>query len=250
MKLLNKSVLITGAAGGIGSAVAKMCAEEGASVYLLDLDGEKGKELEISLKNSGYSVKFIKVDVTSEEDWKQAAETVLQENERIDVLVNNAGINIRHDIDEMTVVEWDKMMKVNIGSVFLGIKTVLPHMRLQQSGSIVNMSSVCGLVGHKYTNEAYTASKGAITLLTKSVAVRNAKYGVRVNSVHPSTVNTPFVQKVFKDPKKKQERLDEVPLGRLASVDDVAKSILFLASSDSEFLNGVSLPVDGGVTAY
>jgi len=250
MRLEDKSVIVTGAAGGIGNAVAELCAKEGASVYLLDLDKEKGEELERELINKGYIAKFLKTDVTSEEDWKKAAESVLQDNERIDVLVNNAGINIRHDIDEMTVEEWDKMMKVNIGSVFLGIKTVLPYMRLQQSGSIINMSSVCGLVGHKYTNEAYTASKGAITMLTKSVAVRNAKYGLRVNSVHPSTVNTPFVQKVFKDPKKKQERLDEVPLGRLASVDDVAKSILFLASEDSGFLNGVALPVDGGVTAY
>jgi len=123
-------------------------------------------------------------------------------------------------------------------------------MRERGGGSIINMSSVCGLIGHKYTNEAYTATKGALTLLTKSVATRYAKDNIRCNSVHPSTVDTPLVQVLFKDPERKKERLDEVPLGRLASADDVAEAVLFLASPEGSFLNGVALPVDGGLTAY
>ena len=116
--------------------------------------------------------------------------------------------------------------------------------------SIINISSVCGLIGHQYTPEAYTASKGAVTLLTKSVASRYAKDGIRCNSIHPSTVDTPLVQVLFKDPARKAERLGEVPLGRLATSDDVANAVLFLASDEASFINGAALTVDGGVTCY
>jgi len=126
----------------------------------------------------------------------------------------------------------------------LSIKHTLPVMRNQKSGSIINMSSICGLVGHKYTPEAYTASKGAVTLLTKSTAVRYAKTGVRINSLHPSTVETDLVKKMLSDPEKMKERLDEV------NVEDVANAALFLASDESSFITGISLPVDGGLTAY
>ncbi len=112
------------------------------------------------------------------------------------------------------------------------------------------MSSICGLVGHKYTNEAYTTTKGALTLLTKSIAARYAKDNIRCNSVHPSTVDTPLVQALFKDPDRKKERLDEVPLGRLATAEDVSEAVLFFVSPEASFLNGVALPVDGGLTAY
>ena len=111
------------------------------------------------------------------------------------------------------------------------------------------MSSVCGLIGHRYTTEAYTVTKGAVTLLTKTIAVRYAKDNIRCNSIHPSTVDTPLVQEMFKDPVKKQERYNEVPLGRLATEADVAAAVLFLASDEARFLNGVALPVDGGTTA-
>ncbi len=164
--------------------------------------------------------------------------------------MNNAGINIRKPIEEMEVDEWDTMMRVNVRSVFLGIKHTLPVMRKQKRGSIINMSSICGLVGYKYTPEAYTTSKGAVTLLTKSAAVRYAKTGVRINSLHPSTVETDLVKKMLSDPERMKERLDEVPLARLAKVDDVANAALYLASDESSFITGISLPVDGGLTAY
>jgi cyclopentanol dehydrogenase len=133
---------------------------------------------------------------------------------------------------------------------FLGIKHSIPLFRRRGGGSIVNMSSVCGLVGHKYTNEAYTATKGALTLLTKSIATRYAKENIRCNSVHPSTVDTPLVQTLFLDPERRRERLEEVPLGRLATSEEVAEAVLFLVLPESSFLNGVALPVDGGLTAY
>jgi NAD(P)-dependent dehydrogenase (short-subunit alcohol dehydrogenase family) len=122
-------------------------------------------------------------------------------------------------------------------------------MRTGGGGLIINISSVSGLIGHAFTTEAYTMTKGAVTLLTKAIAVRYAKDNIRCNSIHPSTVNTPLVQELFKDPVKKQQRLDEVPLGRLATEADVANAALFLASDEAAFLNGIALPVDGGTTA-
>jgi len=141
------------------------------------------------------------------------------------------------------------MLAVNVKGPFLGIKHAIPLMRQAGGGAIINMSSICGLVGHKYTTEAYTITKGAVTLMTKTVGVRYAKDNIRCNSIHPSTVDTPLVQILFQDPQRKQERLGEVPLGRLATELDVANAALYLASDEAAFLNGVSLPVDGGLTA-
>jgi len=250
MRLQGKIAIITGAAGAIGSAIAVRFAEEGATVFLCDLDKLKGVELEKNIRFSGGKATFFSMDVTVEEEWKKTISKVVELSGRLDILINNAGINIRKPIEGMEVEEWDTMMRVNVRSVFLGIKHALPIMRKQKKGSIINMSSICGLIGHKYTPEAYTATKGAVTLLTKSAAVRYAQDQVRINSLHPSTVNTPLVQNLFKDPEKKRERLDEVPLGRLATVGDVANAALYLASDESLFLTGVSLPVDGGLTAY
>ncbi|MBP8718342.1 MAG: glucose 1-dehydrogenase [Candidatus Atribacteria bacterium] len=250
MRLDNKTAIITGAAGGIGSAISLRFALEGASVYLCDLENTSGKELEKRILQSGGKAIFFPMDVTLESDWQKLMSQLIESHQKLDILINNAGINIRKPIEEMEVEEWDTMMRVNVRSVFLGIKHTLPLMRRQKSGSIINMSSICGLVGHKYTPEAYTASKGAVTLLTKSTAVRYAKDGVRVNSLHPSTVRTALVNKMLSDPERRKERLEEIPLGRLATVDDVMNAALFLACDESSFLTGVSLPVDGGLTAY
>jgi len=250
MRLNKKTAIITGAAGGIGSAISLRFAQEGANVFLCDLEQSSGKELEKKILQAGGKAVFSQMDVTSEIDWKKMILKLMNLSHSLDILVNNAGINIRKPIEEMEVEEWDTMMRVNVRSVFLGIKHALPLMRKQKSGSIINMSSICGLVGHKYTPEAYTASKGAVTLLTKSAAVRYAKDGVRINSLHPSTVRTDLVNKMLADPDKMRERLDEIPLGRLATVNDVVNAALYLASDESSFLTGISLPVDGGLTAY
>jgi cyclopentanol dehydrogenase len=250
MRLEKKTAIITGAAGGIGSAIALRFAQEGANIFICDLEQSAGKELEERIAKQGGKAIFFPMDVTSEPDWEKLVIEMTNLNFTLDILVNNAGINIRKPIEEMEVDEWDTMMRVNVRSVFLGIKHVLPIMRKQKRGSIINMSSICGLVGHKYTPEAYTASKGAITLLTKSTAVRYAKAGLRINSLHPSTVETALVKKMLSDPERMKERLDEVPLGRLATVYDVVNAALYLASDESTFITGVSLPVDGGLTAY
>jgi len=250
MNVKNKTIVITGGAGGLGSSMARLLSANGATVFILDMDVEKGNALVAEIQLAGGVAYFFKIDLTKEEDWKLVIEETLKITGKLDVLVNNAGINIRKAIEDMSIEEWNTMMTVNTGSVFLGSKYAIPVMRKQGGGAIINMSSVCGLVGHKFTPEAYTASKGAVTLLTKAIASRYAKDGIRCNSIHPSTVDTPFVQLMFKDPVKKKERYDEVPLGRLASADDVAQSVLYLASEEARFINGIALPVDGGVTCY
>ncbi len=250
MNVKNKIVAITGAAGGLGAGMARTLAANGAEVWLLDLDGAGVEQLAQELCRSGGKAHGLYLDVTSPEGWQSVLGQIVDACGRLDVLVNNAGINIRKPIDEMVKDEWMKMMEVNTGSVFLGTKYALPIMRTQGGGAIINTSSVCGLIGHKYTPEAYTATKGAITTFTKAVASRYGKDGIRCNSIHPSTVETALVARMLQDPARRAERYDEVPLGRLASVDDVANAVLYLASDEAAFLNGVSLPIDGGVTCY
>ncbi|MGD0294648.1 MAG: SDR family oxidoreductase [Terracidiphilus sp.] len=244
MRLSGKTALITGAAGGIGAEIARRFREEGASVFVCDVNRAEGEKTAASM-----GAVFLPLDVTSEESWKAALAAVLKRIGRLDILVNNAGINIRKNIEEMPAESFDAMMAVNVRGPFLGIKHALPVMRAAGGGVILNMSSICGLVGHKYTNETYTTTKGALTMLTKSVAVRYAKDNIRCNSIHPSTVETAFVQAMLKDPDRRAERLGEVPLGRLASAIDVANALVYLASDEASFINGVAFPVDGGLTA-
>ena len=250
MTVRDKIAMITGAGGGLGSEMARLLCDNGAKVFILDLDAEKGQATADDIVKGGGSAWFIRADVTSEADWKAAVDAAVKTCGRLDVLVNNAGINIRKPVEEMSIDEWCTMMKVNTGSVFLGCKYAIPVMRGQGGGAIINTSSVCGLVGHKYTPEAYTATKGAVTMLTKAIASRYAKDGIRCNSIHPSTVDTPLVRERLKDPQFHAERLGEVPLGRLATAADVANAVLYLASEEAAFLNGVALPIDGGVTCY
>jgi NAD(P)-dependent dehydrogenase (short-subunit alcohol dehydrogenase family) len=244
MRLSGKIALITGAAGGIGAEIARRFQEEGASVFVADTNCAEGEKTAASI-----GAVFIALDVASEQSWKKAFFVVLERSGRLDVLVNNAGINIRKNIEEMDVESFDAMMAVNVRGAFLGIKHALPIMRAGGGGVIINMSSICGLVGHRYTNETYTAAKGALTMLTKSVAVRYAKDNIRCNSVHPSTVETALVQAMLKDPERRAERLGEVPLGRLGSVTDVANALVYLASDEASFISGVAFPIDGGLTA-
>lgn len=250
MRLQNKITLITGAAQGIGKAIAERYLAEGATVFVCDLKEAEGEQVASSLRASGGQAWFLSLDVSSEENWKRVFDAVVERCGRLDVLVNNAAINIRQPIEEMTVENLDAMLRVNVKGPFLGIKHAIPLLRRGGGGSIINMSSICGLIGHKYTPEAYTTTKGAITLLTKSIATRYAKDNIRCNSIHPSTADTPLMREYFKDPARRAERLSEIPLGRFSSVDDIASAALFLASDEAAFLNGVALPVDGGLTSY
>lgn len=243
-RLAGKVALVTGAAGGLGAAIAARFREEGAVVFVADVNAQEGEKTAAPI-----GAMFVALDVTSEESWKAALAAVVAKAGRLDVLVNNAGINIRKNIEEMPVESFDAMLAVNVRGPFLGIKHALPLMRARGGGVILNMSSVCGLIGHRYTNETYTTTKGALTLLTKSVAVRYAKDNIRCNSIHPSTVETAFVRAMLQDPERRAERFGEVPLARLATAADVANAAVYLASDEASFINGVAFPVDGGATA-
>jgi NAD(P)-dependent dehydrogenase (short-subunit alcohol dehydrogenase family) len=246
MRLLNKVALITGGAQGLGAEIARRFHNEGAFVFIGDINEADGDNAARGMERAV----FLKLDVTSEANWEAVLAAIVAKSGRLDVLINNAGINIRKNIEEMPAESLDAMLAVNVKGPFLGIKHVLPIMRRAGGGIILNMSSICGLVGHKYTNEAYTATKGALTLLTKSIASRYAKDNIRCNSVHPSTVDTPFVQAVLKDPERRAERFREIPLGRIATAGDVASAFVFLASDEASFINGAAFPVDGGLTSW
>jgi cyclopentanol dehydrogenase len=250
MRLRNKRALITGGAQGIGYAIAETFCREGATVFIADVNEQLGLQAAAKLREKGGNATFVVLNVTSEKDWQQVFSQIEQEVGGLDVLVNNAGINVRKVIEEMSAEELDRMYGVNVKGPFLGIKYALPVMKKAGGGSIINMSSVCGLIGHMYTPEAYTTTKGAVSLLTKAVAARYGKFNIRCNSINPSTADTPLVQEVLKDPERRKERLGEVPLGRMASLQDIAEAALYLASQEAAFINGVALPVDGGVTAY
>jgi NAD(P)-dependent dehydrogenase (short-subunit alcohol dehydrogenase family) len=250
MRLKDKVALITGAAQGLGLAMADLFGREGARVFLADLKAEQGQAVAAELRAQGVQAWFVPLDVTSEPSWAAAYATLLDQAGRLDVLVNNAGVNVRRPIEEMTVEGLDLMLAVNVRGPFLGIKHALPLLRRGGGGSILNLGSVCSLIGHKFTPEAYTTVKGALLQLTKAVAVRYAPDNIRANIICPSTVETPLVREFLKDPQRLAERLGEVPLGRLASLQDVAQTALFLASDEAAFINGVAFPVDGGVTAW
>ncbi|MCL1993938.1 MAG: SDR family oxidoreductase [Spirochaetes bacterium] len=249
MRLAQKTALITGGAQGLGAAIARLFAAEGATVFLGDLKAEDGNKTAAEISQKGGKAFFVTLDVASEQSWIDAMAQVQSKAGRLDVLVNNAGINIREPVEVMKAENLDTMLAVNVKGPFLGTKHAIPLLRKSGGGSIINMSSVCGLVGHAYTTEAYTLTKGAVTLFTKSIAVRYAKDNIRCNCINPSTVDTPLIQELFKDPQRKQERLGEVPLGRLCTDVDVANAALFLASDEASFINGIALPVDGGTVA-
>ncbi|HOV38046.1 MAG TPA: glucose 1-dehydrogenase [Spirochaetales bacterium] len=250
MRLQGKVALVTGAARGIGEGISRVLSREGATVFVCDLLEKEGKETVQELESFGVKAFFFKLDVSSEESWKEAFRFVMKQAGRFDILVNNAGINIRQTIEEMEVQNLDKMLAVNVKGPFLGIKHAIPLFKKGGGGSIVNTSSICGLVGHLYTNEAYTLTKGAVVQLTKSVATRYAKFNIRCNSVAPSTVETQYNKEFLSEPQRRAERIGEIPLGRMASVEDVAEAVLYLVSPEGSFINGVILPVDGGLTAY
>ena len=248
MNSRHKVALVTGGLGGIGKAVSKKLLQDGLIVFVCDIQDELGKEVIAELSGLG-EVMYLHLDVTEESHWQNAYKEIMDRCGRMDVVVNNAGINIRVVIEECSVEQWDQMFQVNVRGPFLSIKHGIPIMRKQGYGLFINMSSVAGLVGYIPTNESYTATKGAVTLLTKSIATRYAKYGIRCNSIHPATVETELVKKVIADPKLRNERIADIPLNRLCTPEDVANAVSFLASEQASFINGVQFAVDGGLTA-
>lgn len=246
-----KIALITGAASGIGLATARLLRDEGAEVVRTDRDKPAA---DAALTTLGQHARFHLLDVTSENDWIAVTDAVVSEFGRIDVLVNSAGVALLKDIETTTLDDWRALMAVNLDGTFLGCKHAVRVMKERGGGSIINMSSVAGLIGNGNL-AAYSASKGGVRLLTKSVALHCARkgYAIRCNSVHPSFVETPMLRGMIaagRDPAKMEANcVSAAPLGRLAQPIEVARTILFLASDESAFTTGAELVVDGGLTA-
>ena len=248
MRLENKVALISGGARGMGAVEARLFAQEGARVVIGDVLEDEGRRTEAEINESGGECVFVRLDVTSEESWQSAVSEAIGRFGKLDILVNNAGIYRTNNVAETSSDEWDQVMDINAKGVFLGTKSAIPAMRDNGSGSIVNISSVAGLVGNQMSS-AYTASKGAVRLLTKSTAIQYARDGIRCNSVHPGTIVTDMTAGLLANDAYREDRVNRTPIGRLGTPEDVAFGVLFLASDEASFMTGSELVIDGGRTA-
>lgn len=241
-RLEGKVAIITGAAQGMGASHARKFVEEGAKVVLTDLNEEKGKAFAAEL---GENALFVKQNVTSAEDWAKVVEETEKAFGKVDILVNNAGITMAKSLLQVTEEEYRRIVDINQVSVFLGMKTVIPAMQKVGGGSIVNISSMNGIVAGAI---GYTDTKFAVRGMTKAAAVECANYGIRVNSVHPGVIATPMV--VQDDTKAAVEEFSKhIPLKRVAQPEEVSSLVLYLASDESSYSTGTEFIVDGGLTA-
>ncbi|KEQ51582.1 SDR family oxidoreductase [Sphingobium chlorophenolicum] len=254
-RLAGKKALVTGAAQGIGATTARMLAREGAQVLLTDinLDGAQAVAAQIDAAHGPGTAYAMRHDVTSEADWIAAVEHARETMGGLSVLVNNAGIVVTGSVEELSLDDWHRGMAINNDSVFLGSKYALPLLRENQPASIVNLSSIAGLIAaHNLAN--YNASKAAVWLLSKSIALHCARNGwdIRCNSVHPTFIRTPILDDLIgdRDEATMMAKLArQVPLGRLGDPEEVAHAVVYLASDESRFMTGAELKLDGGISA-
>ena len=226
-----------------------MFAEEGASVVIGDILDEQGRQTEAELQELGYNVTYVHLDVTSESDWESAVQAAIGTYGKLDILLNNAGILIRKNIEETTAEDWDRIFSVNAKGVFLGTKAAIPAMRENGGGSIINISSTAGLVGSPNGSASYTATKGAVRLFTKSTAIQHAREGIRCNSIHPGPIETDMIADTLNDPANMALRMQRLPLGRVGKPSEIAYGAIYLASDESSFVTGSEVVIDGGTTA-
>ena len=242
-RLDNKTAIISGGARGQGAAEAILFAREGANVIFGDMLDDLGRETERSIKNDGGEALYVHLDVTSESDWISALQTAEEKFGGVHILINNAGINLPEGGKD----DWNKVLDVNLHGAHIGIQSSIPFMQRAGGGSIINISSVSGLIGRKGSPYSYTASKGAIRFLSKGVAIDYAEQQIRCNTIIPGPVNTAMMQGV--DPEIMKQRLSEIPLGRYGTPEDVAFAALFLAADESGWMTGAEIIIDGGITA-
>ena len=248
MRLEGKVALITGAARGQGAAEARMFAQEGAKVILADVTDQEGMAVAAEIAEAGGDALYVHLDVTNEDEWESAVQSAVTSFGKLDILVNNAGIWRRGHVLETSSDQWDEIMDVNAKGVFLGTKAAIPEMRKAGGGSIINISSTAGLVGSK-TSAAYSASKGAVRIFTKSTAVQYAAEGIRANSIHPGPIDTDMGDQVWPDATSREAAVARTAVARIGTANDIAYGALYLASDESSFVTGSELVIDGGVTA-
>ena len=246
-----KIALVTGAASGIGLQASLRLAEEGARVMMTDINVENGKK---EAEKLGRNAEFLKLDITLEEDWISVLRETVKRFQSLDILVNSAGMVLIADVEQISLEDWRQVHAVNLDGTFLGCKHGVRVMKEFGAGSIINLSSVSGLIGG-FNLAAYNSSKGAVRMLTKSVALHCARsgYGIRCNSIHPTFIETPMLESMIRDApdpeKARQTLIRQVPLKRIGTTDDVAKMIVYLASDESTFVTGTEMVIDGGVVA-
>ena len=248
MRLEGKVALISGGARGQGAVEARIFAKEGAKVVIGDILDDLGRQVEAEIAEAGGDITYVHLDVTSEADWEDAVRTAVDNYGGLNILVNNAGILIRANVEDTTEEDWDRIMDINAKGVFLGTKASIPAMRDAGGGSIINISSVAGLQGSPQS-AAYSSTKGAVRILTKSTAVQYAKENIRCNSVHPGIIYTDMTSDSLDTEEGQRNWMNRVPIGRLGQSEDVANGVLFLASDESSYMTGSELVIDGGITA-
>lgn len=248
-RLERKVALITGATGGIGAATARLFAREGARLIITDVAEEPLRALAEEIEATGADVAAARLDVSSARQWNEVITSVRERFGTLDVLVNLAGIVDWPGVEDTDEDAWDRVIDVNQKGTWLGMKTAMPLLRATGNASVVNTSSVLGLVGSGAA-AAYQASKGAVRLLSKTAAVEYALQGVRVNSIHPGVIATPMIQDILDEQGDEQPDIARTPMRRAGRPDEIASAILFLASDESSFVTGTELVIDGGLTAH
>jgi len=261
-RLAGKVAIVSGGASGIGAEVARVFAMHGASVVLCDLQDDLGRGVAQEIAEAGGVGEYRPLDVTQEDQWIALVADVERKYGKINVLGNIAGISGRPAgvtvqasgvmtgvaLADQTLESWNRIMEVNSTGVFLGTKSVIPAMQRAGGGSIINISSICGIVG-SFANAAYHASKGAVRIFSKSAAIQYAKDQIRVNSVHPGFVDTPMARPGLLGNESGKARMDATPLGRFGKPIDIAMGCLYLASDEAAWVTGSELVIDGGMTA-
>ena len=248
-RLENKVALVTGGSRGMGAAEALMFAKEGAHVVIGDILEKEGEKTASEIDSPDARCLFEKLDVLKASDWESVIERIISTFGKLDILVNNAGVTSREMLLETSEMEWDRVMDINTKGTFLGIKTAIPALKSSGGGSIINISSQMGLVGADYISPQYQASKGAVRILTKSVAIQYASDNIRCNSIHPAPIETDMTAHIRENADAFQNMLRRIPMGRYGKSEEVAYAVLYLASDESSFVTGSEIVVDGGWTA-
>lgn len=246
-RLEGKVAIITGAGNGQGAFEAELFAKEGASVVVTDIDFESAAKIVKEIHNNNGTAIAMQHDISSEVDWKVVIEKTIEAFGKIDILVNNAGIHKETAMSDITLTEWNKMIEINLTGTFIGIQSVIPYMKKNGGGSIVNIASIAALRGGSFAH--YSAAKGGVRSLSKTAAIEYARDNIRVNSVYPGLIMTALIKDALENEIVRRNLMDQLPMGRFGKVEDVGYGVLYLASDESSFVTGSELVIDGGTMA-